>query len=161
MTLKLKIRQFRKADAAQVVALNRDLAAFHGHKATITAKQFIQHAFHTKLAKCFVAEAGGKIIGFAVSYDRPHLGNGGRICMVDLLHTHKEFRRHGIGLALMRRMAAEAIKRDCHRLEVFANRGNKTSNVFYKKIDFYLLEHTSNKYALVGKCLSQFAHGKI
>jgi ribosomal protein S18 acetylase RimI-like enzyme len=161
MTIKFKIRKFKKEDAKQVLALNRELAAFHGDKATITPKQFIQHTFHTRLAKCFVAEADKKIIGFAVFYDRPHLGNGGRICMVDLLHTHEKFRRQGIGVALMRHVAKEAIKRGCHKLEVFANRRNKTSNAFYKKIDFYLQDHTSNKYALAGKLLSQFAQSKI
>lgn len=154
--MKIKIRKFRKADATQVLALNSALQATHGVKATITAKHFVEACLHDKLADCFVAVAEGKIVSFSNSHDWINLGNGTRICTVDQLCTDDKYRRHGIGSALMRRMAEEAIARGCSRLEVSAAKDNKAANALYKKTGLSPRKSQTNKYILEGKSLPQF-----
>jgi ribosomal protein S18 acetylase RimI-like enzyme len=156
MTMKIKIRKFREEDAVQAFALNRALHTLHGAKATITLKQFIHACLRDKLANCFVAIAEGKVVGLSNSHDLINLGYGNRVCVVDQLYTHEKYRRHGIGLALMRRIAEKAIKRGCFRMEVSATKDNKISNAFYRKAGFFLRENKSNRYVLQGESLPQF-----
>ena len=155
-TMEIKIRKFRKADVTQVLALNRVLHAAHGVKATITAKQFVQACLRDRLADCLVAVAEGKIVSFSNSHDWINLGDGTCICTIDQLCTHDKYRRHGIGFALMRRMAEEAIKRGCSGIEVSAAKDNKAANVFYKKTGWSSRKSQSNKHILEGKSLPQF-----
>jgi ribosomal protein S18 acetylase RimI-like enzyme len=153
--MKIKIRRFREADAAQVLNLNRALSAFHGVKTAMTAKQFVSACLRDKLAKCLVAEIQGKIVGFSISHDWINFGYGTRICTVDQLYTDEKFRRYGIGLALVRRMAKEAVMRGCFRMEVLAARDNKAANAFYKHVGFFQRKNKSNKYVLQGESLPQ------
>jgi ribosomal protein S18 acetylase RimI-like enzyme len=154
--IKIKIRKFRKADAEQVLSLNYSLSEMHGATTVLTVKQLVQACLEEKLAKCFVAEADRKIIGFAISYDWINFGYGTRICAVDQLYTHEKFRRLGVALFLVRRIAEDSIKRGCFRMEVLAAKDNEASNAFYKAAGFFLRMNKSNKYVLQDESLHRF-----
>jgi ribosomal protein S18 acetylase RimI-like enzyme len=139
------------------LALIRVLPAAHGDTAPITKKQLVKACLSGGLVTCFVAESGKKIIGFIASYDWIDLAYGSRACYITQLYTHEKFRRCGVGLALMRYAAKQAIKRGCFKMLTSANKSNKSANAFYKNSGLCLRNNKSNRFIIMGESLHRFA----
>jgi ribosomal protein S18 acetylase RimI-like enzyme len=67
---------------------------------------------------------------------------------IDLMFVQADFRRRGVGRALMTASATLAVKDGCGRMTVGAQQTNDLANSFYQKLGFESRADTSNRYRL-------------
>jgi GNAT superfamily N-acetyltransferase len=82
--------------------------------------------------ECLIAELDGAAVGFALFFFTYSTWLGKRGMWLEDLFVLPEFRRHGVGGALLRRIGELAVERDCGRLEWSVLDWNQLA------IDFYL-----------------------
>ncbi len=96
------IREARKADMAQVLALIRELATFEKepYAVEVRVEDLEKDGFEpNKRFHCFVAETGAQIVGMALVYWRYSSWKGPVIHLEDLIVT-ESMRGTGLGSAL-------------------------------------------------------------
>ncbi|MET4682157.1 GNAT family N-acetyltransferase [Brevundimonas faecalis] len=112
MTIDVAVRRAVAKDAEQLHALMGALAEHEGYAAYLAATpESLAHAMSAKppLAFFLLAEAGGRAIGF-VSWTRVYgIWRGGDYFNLDDLFVVADARGAGVGEALMRAFAAEAM----------------------------------------------------
>lgn len=84
-----------------------------------------------KLFRCFVADAGDKLVGYALYYFNYSSWEGANIHLEDL-YVSPSHRQKGYGLALWKRVANVAVARKCSRMDWVCVGWNKNSIEFYK-----------------------------
>ena len=101
---------------------------------TATEEQLHRTLFGEKRAEVLIAEAGGSPAGFALFFHNysTFLGKAG-IYLEDLF-VRPEWRGHGIGKALLSRLAQLVRERDCGRLEWACLDWNEKAIGFYKSL---------------------------
>jgi GNAT superfamily N-acetyltransferase len=82
--------------------------------------------------ECLIAERDSVAVGFALFFHTYSTWLGKRGLWLEDLFVLPEFRRHGVGAALLRRIGELAIERECGRLEWSVLDWNQLA------IDFYL-----------------------
>lgn len=98
-----KIRDASAGDMPQVLQLITELAIFEkeADAVEVTVEDLVAHGFGTeKRFHCFVAEAGGALVGMALVYPRYSTWKGPIIHLEDLIVTEK-MRGSGLGSALL------------------------------------------------------------
>jgi ribosomal protein S18 acetylase RimI-like enzyme len=90
----------------------------------------------TPHAEVIVAEIDAAVAGVAAVSASPHLARPGSFARLVGLAVSRDFRRHGVGAALVR--AAEEIGRDwgCDRLEVSSTRTREEAPGFYVALGY-------------------------
>lgn len=104
------IRRAIKEDCPQLLDLVRELAVYEKapDEVTITLDEFTDAGFGpTPVWKAFVAEADGKVVGFALYYIRFSTWKGCRLYLEDFLVTENH-RGKGIGKLLFETILEEA-----------------------------------------------------
>lgn len=130
----------------------RTLAALHGDKAVVGAKDFVSFCLGRQaLAKTHVAWMKNEPVGFAVSFDWMNFVRGFPVRTLDLLYVSEKHRRFGVGRELVATLAKDALKKGILRLDTSASKKNPAANLFYKKLNFQKTSSASNKYKLAGK----------
>ena len=133
--MSLVIRQARPGDAQLLLILIRELAEYErlSHEVVADAGVLHRHLFgETPRAEALIAEWKGDTAGFALFFHRfsTFLGRPG--LYLEDLFVRPAFRRHGIGRALLRRLAQIALQRDCGRLEWSVLDWNEPAIAFYQ-----------------------------
>ncbi len=130
---KAKIRPLKREDSGVVSALNRLLGP-----GSVASPAFIAaHCLGPKaLAKGWVAEVSGKIVGFGMAHDFVSFGAGGKIRQIDLLFVAEKFRMQGIGSALIEKISTDAQKSKCIRIDIEVEEKNKTARNLYESLDY-------------------------
>jgi ribosomal protein S18 acetylase RimI-like enzyme len=82
-----------------------------------------------------LAEAGGTLVGFAAWYDVDE-----RATKLDKIYIHPRWQRHGVGGALIARIAALARKAGRRTLVLNVNKHNVQAQAAYRKRGFALRE---------------------
>ena len=98
-----KIRDASAGDMPQVLQLINELAIFEkeADAVEVTVDDLVAHGFGAeKRFHCFVAEAGGALVGMALVYPRYSTWKGPIIHLEDLIVTEK-MRGSGLGSALL------------------------------------------------------------
>lgn len=101
---------------------------------------FLFELLHNKVAHYLVAKAGGRVVGY-----------GGMWILVDEAHVtniavHPDWRRRGIGEALLRRLMAEAKERGADRMTLEVRKSNWQARRLYEKLGFLTLGCRRNYY---------------
>jgi GNAT superfamily N-acetyltransferase len=133
----ITIRIATKQDVPLIFKFIRALAEYEKLSDSVTATEDLihEHLFGpAPAAETLLAFLDGKPAGFALYFYKfsTFLGLPG-IWLEDIF-VLPEFRRNGIGRALLQRVAAIAVERGCGRLEWTALDWNTLATDFYKKL---------------------------
>ena len=135
--MKLQIRTGKSADIPVIARLIRELARFEKleHEVTMTEELLAENLFgRHRYAETLIAEDAGTPIGFALFFHTfsTFLARPG-IYLEDLFVV-PEHRSHGVGRALLTRLARLALERDCGRLEWAVLNWNVEAIKFYERL---------------------------
>ena len=128
----VSIRIATKADFPAVYELFREFAVFQKtpEKLYITLEQLIadEHLF-----KCLVAEAEGRIVGFA-SFFFAYYSWTGKAIYLDDLYVKEDNRKYGIGKRLLNGVIHFARAEGCKTVRWLVSRWNANAIEFYRSI---------------------------
>jgi|SRR5208282_759878 len=131
------IRQATPADIALILKFIRALAAFERAPEAVIATEerllrdgFGPHPYFW----CLIAEHGGQPAGFALCFFNYSTWVGRPGVYVEDLFVLPEFRRLGIGRALLERVAAIAAEKGCLRMSWAVLDWNAPAIEFYRKL---------------------------
>ena len=135
--MKVQIRAGESADIPVIATLIRELARFEKleHEVTMTEQLLAENLFgRHRYAETLIAEDAGTPIGFALFFHTfsTFLARPG-IYLEDLFVV-PEHRSHGVGRALLTRLARLALERDCGRLEWAVLNWNVKAIKFYERL---------------------------
>jgi GNAT superfamily N-acetyltransferase len=137
------IRAATPADAKEILRLIRELSVYEKleHLVVGTEAMLRDALFGPRpSAEALVAEAGGRMVGFALFYTTFSTF----LCRAGLhledLFVEPAHRGGGIGRALLARLAALAVERGCGRLEWHVLDWNEPSIRFYESLDAKLMK---------------------
>jgi len=130
------IRFAQPGDEGAIVSLIRQLAEYEHMEDQVVATEALVHdwLFVSRRGETLICEAEGKVAGFALFFYNfsTFLGRSG-IYLEDLF-VLPEMRGHGMGKAMLRRLAQIAKERGCGRLEWSCLDWNEPSIQFYRSI---------------------------
>jgi GNAT superfamily N-acetyltransferase len=137
MSSDLSIQPAKESDVPVILDFIRKLAQYEklSHELIATEDLLRRHLFgKDPAAYAAIATLDSKPAGFALWFSTfsTFLGKPG-IWLEDLF-VLPEYRRHGIGLALLRWVAKLAIDRDCGRIEWSVLDWNEPALNFYRKL---------------------------
>ncbi|HET8636342.1 MAG TPA: GNAT family N-acetyltransferase [Acidobacteriaceae bacterium] len=138
----LHIRPATPADAPLILSFIRHLAEYERepHAVEMTEAQLLRDGFGSeRYFECLIAESDGQPAGFALFFPIFSTWKGRSIHLEDLF-VLPEFRKSGIGKALLRRVAAIAVERDCARLQWDVLEWNKLALDFYRALGAMTLD---------------------
>ena len=133
--MEIKIRKAVKEDCARLLELVQELATYEKApgEVTVMPEHFTESGFGQKpVWWAFVAEAGGKIVGFALYYIRFSTWKGQAMYLEDILVTN-EMRGKGIGKLLFDKLIEEAKEKKFNRIIWQVLDWNEPAINFYKK----------------------------
>ena len=142
MTLKFKIRPATIDDVQNIFKLIQALAEYEKltHQVTGTPDSLREHLFGSQVyAEAIVTEMNEQIIGFALFFPNysTFLTKPG-IYLEDLF-VLPQYRRQGIGTAMLSYLGKLALERDAGRLEWSVLDWNKSAIAFYQRMGAKIL----------------------
>ena len=135
--MKVEIRFGEPRDVALITQLIRELARYEKleHEVAATEEKVAKALFVKRpYAETLIAEVNGEPAGFALFFHNfsTFLAQPG-IYLEDLF-VKPEQRSHGVGRALLERLAQIAVQRDCGRLEWAVLNWNEDAIRFYERL---------------------------
>ena len=135
--MSLSIRPATVADVALVLTFIRDLAEYErlAHEVVATEPLLRETLFGERPgAEVVIAELDGEPVGFALFFHNfsTFLGRPG--LYLEDLFVRPAARGHGVGRALLARLAAIAVERGCGRFEWSVLDWNEPAIGFYRKL---------------------------
>ena len=124
-------------DTALILSLIRELAEYEqlAHEVVTDEEQLRANLFGERpAAEALLAEIDGECAGFALFFHNFSTFVGKRGLYLEDLFVRPAFRGHGIGKALMVRLARIALERDCGRFEWWVLDWNAPSIAFYRSL---------------------------
>ncbi|MFY9509398.1 MAG: GNAT family N-acetyltransferase [Rubrivivax sp.] len=138
-TAAFRLRPAEPRDLPAITGLIRELAEFEhlAHLVQTTPEALHPHLFGERpVAEAFVAEAGeaGSVVAFALFFTNfsTFLAKPG--LYLEDLYVQPAWRGHGIGQALLERLAALAVERGCGRFEWSVLDWNENAIRFYQRM---------------------------
>lgn len=158
--LEVNVRPATPADVGAVFELIQALAEYEqlSHEVVGSAEALKEHLFGLKpYVEAIVAEYAGQAVGFALFFHNysTFLTKPG-IYLEDLF-VLPEFRRKGIGKAILTYLAQLVISRNCGRLEWSVLDWNQPAIAFYRGLGASILE-TNRICRVTGDSLTQLAN---
>ena len=154
----LTFRMARPGDEEAILDIIRALARYeHLEDQVIATEELLREwLFEKEKAEVLLAEAEGKIVGSALFFHNfsTFLGRAG-IYLEDLF-VYPEYRGRGCGRALLKKLAAVTLERDCGRLEWACLDWNEPSIAFYRSMGAAPMEDWTT-YRLTGESLRRAA----
>ena len=141
------IRKATAADAALILEFIRALAAFERAPDAVTATEegLLRDGFGPNpFYYCLVAEDDGRPAGFAFYFFNYSTWVGRPGIYVEDLFVLPEFRRRGIGKALLKQVAAIALEQGCQRLQWEVLDWNTPAIDFYRAMGAEFLDEWRN-----------------
>ncbi|HEV2462537.1 MAG TPA: GNAT family N-acetyltransferase [Acidobacteriaceae bacterium] len=154
----ISIRQATPADAPLIFAFVRDLAEYERepHSVITTEEQLLRDGFgEERYYECLIGEVDGAPAGFALFFPIYSTWQGRSIHLEDLF-VRPAFRGHGIGKALLQRVAAVAVERNCARLQWDVLDWNTPAIDFYRSIGADMLDQW-RRMRITGSALTTLA----
>jgi GNAT superfamily N-acetyltransferase len=141
------IRPATPADVPQILAFIQALAAYEREPDAVTATEagllrdgFGPNPFYT----CLMAEHAGRPAGFALYFFNYSTWLGRPGLYLEDLFVEPEFRGLGIGKALLQRVAAVAMEKNCPRLQWEVLDWNTPAIEFYRAMGAEFLDEWRN-----------------
>jgi GNAT superfamily N-acetyltransferase len=131
------IRPARPGDAVTIAELIRELAIYEKleHEARATPEGLARHLFGDRpFAEAVVAEHRGDPVGFALFFHTFSTFTGRPSLYLEDLFVRPPHRGHGVGKALLARVARLAVERGCGRLEWSVLDWNAPALAFYRAL---------------------------
>jgi GNAT superfamily N-acetyltransferase len=141
------IRTATEADVPQILEFIRALAAYEREPDAVTATEadLLRDGFgHTPFYFCLIADLDGKPAGFAFYFFNYSTWKGRPGLYLEDLFVHPEFRGLGIGKALLERVAAIAVEKNCPRLQWEVLDWNTPAIDFYRAMGAEFLDEWRN-----------------
>ena len=155
----LTFRYAKRRDVPLILHFIIELAKYEKLENEVVATEEIleEWLFEKKKAEVIFAVLNGKEIGFALFFHNfsTFLGRAG-IYLEDL-YVLPEFRGHGYGKAILKKLAQIARKRGCGRLEWWCLDWNKPSIAFYKSLGAEAMDDWT-VYRIAGENLTELAN---
>jgi len=136
------IRAATAADAATIVRLLRALAEYEDllDQVKIDAAAVLRDGFSARpYFECLLAEVAGAAVGVAVFYHSYSTFEGRPELYVEDIFVDAVARGQGVGRALMARLAALALERNCFCLDLAVLHWNPARD-FYRRLGFRHVE---------------------
>lgn len=157
------VRAATPADAAVIVQLIRELAAYENEPASsvkITEADVLRDGFGERPRfEALLAGRDGRADGLALFFHNYSTWEGRSGIYLEDLFVRESARGQGLGLALMQRLAGIAVERGCKRLDFWVLHWNPTRD-FYHHLGFRHMDQWL-PYRLDGAGLSKLAAGEI
>jgi GNAT superfamily N-acetyltransferase len=138
------IRPATREDVRLILQLIRELADYEGEPdaATATEEDLLRDGFNTPqpLFHCVIAQWAGEPVGFAFFFVNYSTWHGRPGIHLEDLYVRKQFRGRGIGKALLKAVAREAIDRGCTRLNWHVLDWNQPAIEFYEHLGAKILK---------------------
>jgi GNAT superfamily N-acetyltransferase len=137
VTAAFSLRPAQPADTPAVLRLLRGLAEYERllHEVTATEAELHDVLFGPlPQARAVVADVGDEPVGLALFYYTLNTFKLQRNIFLEDLFVEPAHRGAGIGLALMRHLARQAVAENCGRIEWRVLNWNKPSIEFYRRI---------------------------
>ncbi len=131
------IRPALPADAPLMLELIHELAAYEREPDAVLANEadLLRDGFGPQnYFECLIAEEDGEPAGFALYFFNYSTWRGRAGVYLEDLFVRPRFRGHGIGKALLGRVAAVAVERECARLQWQVLDWNQPAIDFYKSL---------------------------
>ena len=131
------IRSATLADLPLIAQFIRDLAEYErlAHEVRFDEAVLGERLFGTRpYAEVLIGEVDGGPQGFALFFHNFSTFEGRPGIYLEDLFVRPEARGSGLGKALLKRLAALAVERDCARLEWWVLDWNEPAIQFYKKL---------------------------
>jgi len=138
----IRIRPAAPADAPLILDFIRYLAEYERepHAVILTEEQLLRDGFgRQRYFECLIAECDREPAGFALFFPVYSTWKGRSIHLEDLF-VLPDFRKHGIGNALLRHVAAIAVERGCARLQWDVLEWNQLALDFYRALGAVTLD---------------------
>ncbi len=153
------VRPATSADVPLIFAFIKELADYEklSHEVVATEDQIRATLFGARpMSEVVIASLDGTPVGFALFFPSysTFLGRAG--LYLEDLFVRPAYRRRGLGVALMRRLADEAVKTGCGRFQWQVLDWNEPSISFYKKLGAEPLEDWT-VYRVTGAALQNLA----
>lgn len=158
--MSILIRAAQPADIPLLKSLICELAEYEhlSHTVVMTEALLQENLFQRKFAEALIAEYGQAPAGFALFFHNFSTFVGRPGIYLEDLYVRPEFRARGIGRALLQRLAALAVERNCGRMEWTCLDWNAPSIRFYKSLGAVPMDEWSI-YRLDGAALQALAAG--
>ena len=135
--MEITIRKAVKEDCSRMLELIKELAEYEKapEQVTVNFDHFVESGFGANpVWWAYVAEADGKVEGFALYYIRYSTWKGQRMYLEDILVTEK-MRGHGLGKLLLDKLIEEAKEKQFTGIAWQVLDWNEPAINFYKKFD--------------------------
>lgn len=112
------IRKAEAGDVPLILTLVRELAEYERERDAVVATEedLLRHGFgESPRFHVLLAEEGAEVLGFAFYFFTFSTWRGTPVLYLEDIFVRPEHRRKKAGVALMRRLAAEAVERGCDR----------------------------------------------
>jgi ribosomal protein S18 acetylase RimI-like enzyme len=128
----VNIRTATLEDAADIVQLIQELAAFDGETSPLTEEYTLNYLRH---AGCFtlLAEIGGQPVGLLTYQIKPDLYHSADTCYIAELVVKEGYRKHGVGSTLMQVLFERLEGLQCVEVSVSTMMDNAAAIRFYTK----------------------------
>ncbi len=143
VTPEIRIERATERDVPLILRLIRGLAEYEklAHEMTVTEDGLRETLFGAQpAAEVIIAYAGDVPAGFALFFPNYSTFLGRPGLYLEDLFVLPEWRGHGLGLALMKRLAAIAVERGCGRFEWSVLDWNEPAIGFYRSLGARLLD---------------------
>jgi GNAT superfamily N-acetyltransferase len=132
----MTIRPAVREDAETLFGLIRELAGYEQLKDAVKgdAELLARTLFDREGGEALIAELDGEAVGYAIFFTTYSTFECRSGLWVEDLFVQPAHRRRGIGRALLARIAALALERDCARLEWSALDWNQPALRFYDEL---------------------------
>jgi GNAT superfamily N-acetyltransferase len=130
------LRRGRKSDAREFIELVLALAKFE-HLDPPSAdgrRRLVEDVFVKKRINLFVASEGKKLLGYALYFYTYSSFLAKPSLYLEDLFVREEERKRGVGLALFKRCAREAVSKGCGRMEWAVLTWNEKALRFYENL---------------------------
>ncbi|GGO98675.1 GNAT family N-acetyltransferase [Stakelama pacifica] len=130
------IRFAARGDVPAILRFVKELAAFEREPDAVTADVAMLEAalFDERAAEALIAEREGEAVGFALFFHNFSTWEGRKGLYLEDLYVTPAARGAGVGEALLRRLAAIAVERNCARFEWSVLDWNEPAIAFYRKM---------------------------
>ena len=151
--MSVTVRRFQKElDTEAVVHLARQLAAHHGEVSCLLPDA-VSAAITLGHLEVIVAERVGRVVGYASFQRRMNLAAGTNALHLTELVVHPDHRRLGIGKALVRFVAQEALSREVLSITLGLVASNPAAHAFYQTLGVKIAPSRGYRGELNGEAL--------
>jgi GNAT superfamily N-acetyltransferase len=137
------VREIERSDIGDILALIRAKAEFDGCLESLQSKEEqIEDAFFSDnpKAKAIVASIDNEVVGIATFYGIYSTFIAKPGIWLDDLYVYEQYRKDGIGKALLSKLCSIAKETGCGRIDWIVARDNKNGRGFYDSIGATIFE---------------------